>query len=310
MPTMTNSPDSPDHSDAPDPVDTSESELASKASEIPLERLPEGFADRVRSPGTPASPRPAATIILMRPTSGSEQSLEVLLLRRVRSAGFVPGAWVFPGGRVDTGDSAPGLLERLGRSDGSEKASPNPSSHPPEALVAAIREAFEETGILLARDAQGVRAPSAGEDSQMDALRTRLLDGAMSFGEILEHGPWWMDPGAVGYIAHWITPKAEPRRYDTRFFAGAVPEGTSERIHEAEASHSVWLSPVEALKRHSEGELPMIFPTIKTLEALRPFDHPDQVLEHHRDLEIPTILPRLVRTPTGVGIRMPDEEEG
>ncbi len=293
-----------------DPSDASDPDPASNASEIPLERLPEGFADRLRAPGTPATPRPAATIVLMRPTSGRTGGLEVLLLRRVRSAGFVPGAWVFPGGRVDPGDAAPHILERLGAPDTSGEASPGESSPPPEALVAAIREAFEETGILLARDVEGARAPTAGADAEMDELRTRLLDGAIGFSELLEHGPWWMDPETVGYIAHWITPKAEPRRYDTRFFAGAVPAGTSERIHEAEASASVWISPEEALHRHSEGELPMIFPTVRTLEALRPFDHPDEVLEHHRGLEIPTILPTLVRTPTGVGIRIPDEEGG
>ena len=267
------------------------------SSEIPHDRLPEGFARRVRPPENPATPRPAATVVLMRPVSRNRGGLEVLLLRRIRSAGFVPGAWVFPGGRVDDGDADPRLVSQLD----------DPGGAPASALVAAIREAFEETGILLARDARGDHAPPAASDPDVDRLRIDLLEGALSFLEILDHGPWRMDPDAVGYIAHWITPEAEPRRYDTRFFAAAVAAGTPERIHDAELTHSAWLTPAEALHRHADGELPMIFPTIKTLEALRPFESPAEVLEYHRGREIPAILPTLVHTPTGVGVRMPDE---
>ncbi len=272
-------------------------------SEIPFERLPDGFAERVEAPPEPATPRPAATLVLMRRADPRGDGLEVLLVRRVRSAGFVPGAWVFPGGRVDRSDGGETLLDLLAPSS----AATTPGC-PDDYLVAAIREAFEETGILVARDAQGIRVPTAAADTEIDQWRERLLAGESTFLELLRKENLRMDRTALGYIAHWITPEPEPRRYDTRFLAAAVPASTEARIHEVEISHESWLSPEVALERHAAGELPMVFPTVKTLEALRPFDTPEAVLDHFREMEIPATRPRLVRTPTGIGIRMPDEE--
>lgn len=276
-------------------------------SEIPLDRLPEGFAERVRDPGEPAEPRPAATIVLTRP---GPAGIEILLMRRVRTAGFVPGAWVFPGGRVDSGDADPKALARIRSFDRSEsgRAAPEVPDAPLPSLVAALREAFEETGILVARDERGHRVASAGESTEIDQLRRAVLADETGFGDLLEARGWWMDSSAIGYIAHWITPEAEPRRYDTRFFAAAVPRDATERIHEAEATAALWVSPAEALRRHADGEFPMIFPTLKTLEALQGFQDPTRLLEHYRGRTIRTILPTLVRTPTGVGIRVPDQE--
>lgn len=283
--------------------------------EIPREHLPEGFAERVEEPPEPpARPRPAATVVLMRTGNASGNAaapsgLEVLLLRRVRSSGFVPGAYVFPGGRVDRDDAARALLERLDgltADDAAARLGLAADAEPPAVayVVAALREAFEETGILVGRDADGAPAPSAASDPHVRRLRDDLLADEDAFPAVLDAMGCRMDGRAVAYIAHWITPVAEPRRYDTRFFAAAVSREREELLNAREMSHGVWLSPREALARHERGELPMVFPTVRTLEDLAEFSSPGAVLAHWADREVATVLPRLVRTPRGVGIEV------
>ena len=274
---------------------------------IPFAQLPESFARALEHPPEhPALARPSATIVLMRPTRAA---LEVLLLRRVRTAGFVPGAFVFPGGRVDADDGAAPLLERV---DGltpdaaarrlglAEDAAPSAMAF----YVAALREAFEETGLLVGRRDDGSAAPAAADDPRVrDALvEVRRDEGC--FPAVLDRLGYRLDAAAVEYVAHWITPVVEPRRYDTRFFAAAVPAGHEPLIHAAELSEAVWLTPAEALELNVRGDLPMVFPTIRTLEALLPFKAPEEVLAAFRGRAIPTILPRLVSTPRGVGMEL------
>ena len=285
---------------------------------IPKESLPPGFAESLgEPPGQVVEPKPAATIVLLReggsvsggaPPSGDSPGLEVLLLRRVRSSGFVPGAWVFPGGRVDRDDASADLVARLEglTADGAaNRLGLLPGSDPPALAyyIAAIREAFEETGILVGHSSDG--APrTAAEDAEVRQLRQRLLEDEGSFPLVLDQLGCRLDAAAVEYVAHWITPEAEPRRYDTRFFAAAVPAGAESLHHTREMSDSRWISPSEALRRNREGALPMVFPTIKTLMALEGFSRPTDVLQAFRGREIKAILPTLVSTPTGVGIRV------
>lgn len=279
---------------------------------IPEDRLPEGFARSVdRPPERPAEPRPAATVVLLR--DGESGGLEVLLLRRVRSAGFVPGAWVFPGGRVDRDDAAPELVERLeGISEDAAAArlGLDDDADPPAVAywVAALREAFEETGILVGRDPDGRPAPSVARRPEVLGLRDELLEDEDRFPSILDRMGCRMDGAAMEYVAHWITPVAEPRRYDTRFFAAAVAREQEVALADAELTDHAWLTPDEALRRREEGSLPMVFPTIRTLEGLRGFASPMEALSAYRARAIPTILPRLVRTPTGIGIEVEEEE--
>jgi 8-oxo-dGTP pyrophosphatase MutT (NUDIX family) len=277
-------------------------------STIPFDRLPPDFAKSLEHPPeTPAPAHPSATIVLMR---AGRAALEVLLLRRVRTAGFVPGAFVFPGGRVDADDALPALIDRL---DGlsAERAGArlglSPDADPPAIAyyVAALREAFEETGLLVGRDHSGAPSGCAAADPGMRALLAELREDEDRFPSVLDRVGCRMDGGALEYIGHWITPVIEPRRYDTRFFAAAVPAGQEALIHEAELSEAVWLTPAEALELNVRGGLPMVFPTIRTLESLLPFRAPAEVLEGFRDREIPAILPKLVSTPRGVGMELP-----
>lgn len=263
----------------------SESPLPEPGSVIPAANLPPGFADSIGGePDAPAEPRPAATVVLIRDAGGG---LEVLLLRRNRSAGFVPGAYVFPGGRVDATDGEDAILARV-MGAGEE----------PEAAywVAAAREMFEETGVLLVA---GHAAVDAGE---LERWRDALMRDEATLIDVLDAAGVGLDLSRMVYFAHWITPVVEPRRYDTRFFIAALPDGALARADAREMSDATWLSPAAALRRFSEGLLPMVFPTLRTLEALDGFADVEEVLAHFRGREVRSILPRLVRTDDGVGI--------
>lgn len=282
--------------------------MSDPRSVIPFERLPDGFAESLeKAPPVPVTPRPAATIVLLR--DGAD-GMEVLLMRRNRRAGFVPGAWVFPGGRVDGSDAGPDVVDLLA------DLSPEQAAHrldlhdadPPAIAyyLAALREAFEETGILVGERRDGSPPPSAAEDANVDAVRETLMQDEISLAEALERLDCRIDGDAVEYIAHWITPAPEPRRYDTRFFAAKVPSGATAIVDPREMTDALWLGPDAALDRHDAGELPMVFPTIKTIEQLALYRTCDDALEGIGGQEVRTILPTLVVTPTGVGLEIPD----
>jgi hypothetical protein len=111
------------------------------------------------------------------------------------------------------------------------------------------------------------------------------------------------------YFSHWITPEAEPRRYDTRFFAAALPDGRRIRADEREMVDALWISPAEALERFSANRLPMVFPTVRTLQDLAKFDSVADALKALRSRDVEAVLPRLVRTDDGVGIVIDEREE-
>lgn len=258
---------------------------------IPYDRLPAGFAETIgREPERPTEARPAATVVLMR---DGAHGPEVLLLRRHRSSGFVPGAWVFPGGRVDESDADRRALDRI---DGL----PDPLRPDLAYWVAAAREAFEETGVLLG-------APGA---SVPDEWRERLMQDRTSMRELLETLDLRLDLGRTVHLAHWITPVVEPRRYDTHFFLAALEPPVRERIDEREMTDARWLAPEAALRSFTAGELPMVFPTVRTLESLLGFDGAAEAVATLRAAPVRTVLPRLVRRESGVGIEIPDESKG
>lgn len=277
---------------------------------LPYERLPEGFARTLdEPPESPAPARPAATIVLLRE---GISDLEVLLLKRVRSSGFVPGAYVFPGGRVDADDAEPALVERLAGLDpaGAARRLGLAADAEPAAVayvIAALREAFEETGLLVGRREGGGPVPAAADDPVVAEHRDRLLADEGVFPQVLDALGARMDGAAVAYVAHWITPEVEPRRYDTRFFAAALEGEGRVSLNPAEMTDALWVSPAEALERNRAGRLPMVFPTLKTLASLTEFSSPADALAAFAQRDIPAILPRLVRTPTGVGLEIDEE---
>ncbi len=257
---------------------------------IPWDRLPRGFAERVDTPpAEPVEAKPAATVVLLRE---QDARVEALLLRRHARSGFVPGAGVFPGGRLDPGDALPAYWE----GDSVRPAVPDAPF-----WVAAVREAFEETGVLLA----GPGEPA--DPARLTHWRERLLADEATLVDVLNDVRLRLSLSDVVHIAHWITPVIEPRRYDTHFFMAALPPGRVIEPDAREMTDALWLPPAAALERHARGALPMVFPTVKVLEQLAGFDGLREMFATLRGRRVDPIMPRLVRTPEGLGFVLESE---
>lgn len=215
----------------------------------------------------PVTPQPAATIILLR---DGHPGPEVLLLRRNARTRFGPGAFVFPGGAVDAQDAgdgqAPCALD--------DAAASSELGIPSGGLAfrrAAIRECFEEAGVLLACPRQGVpldlREPELTRrfaDHRRALRRQRLTLARLCHHEGLRlYGP------SLHYVSHWITPPHSPRRFDTRFFLAVAPPGQEAACCGEETVEHVWLTPAAGLAAHRAGDMELMTPTRHTLERLR-----------------------------------------
>jgi 8-oxo-dGTP pyrophosphatase MutT (NUDIX family) len=218
-----------------------------------------------RGAGTaaPVDALPAASVLVLR-----DGPLEVLMLRRNEKSSFVPGAWVFPGGITEPIDRD--LAQEHG--DGSVIATMR---------VTAGRETFEETGVWL------------GEPlGDAEHKRRRLLAGNITLRHLLTESP--VDFTQLVWTARWITPVGIPKRFDTYFFLAKATRDVIASGEDNEAVEVAWIAPAEALTRHEAGTMPMVFPTIKNLEALLGYDTADALLDARRGAEIPTIQPVLV----------------
>ncbi len=255
----------------------------------------------------PVAPRPAATVMIVRDGPHTSAPLEVLLLRRNPHADFVGGAHVFPGGAVDPDDG--GLrAERLSHGFTDEVASGTLGlgSGGLAYWVAAVRECFEEAGLLLARHADG-EAVSFSDPlvaRRFASHRAALNAREHSFLDVVESERLSLSVDALHYFAHWITPDGSPRRYDTRFFVAAAPEGQTPAPDAVETISDVWVRPTDALERHRAGEMELILPTISNLQAIGRFATAPQLLAAARAARrVPTVLPRVVRDEGG-GVRL------
>jgi 8-oxo-dGTP pyrophosphatase MutT (NUDIX family) len=247
---------------------------------------------------------PAATLVLLRDAPDGqvggqakrpEDGLEVLLVRRHARAGFVPGAYVFPGGVLDAADAAEAALAHL---DGltPERAAERlglVGAEPPAVAyyVAALRETFEETGILVAVGPGGLAAHASARDDAVRRAREDLLEDRVGFAEVLERLRCRLDGGGLEYIAHWITPVSEPRRYDTRFFMAVVPSDAEPVADPREMTDALWIRPADAVLGAAEARLPMITPTVRTLEGLAGYRGAEEAFRSLAGLPVPTILP-------------------
>ena len=259
------------------------------------------------SSARPATPREAASVILARDAPGG---VEVLLLQRHPESRFSPGAFAFPGGRLEAADSAPGVERWCGDLDRAEAARQLPDVTPPDRAigfwVAALREAFEEAGILLAYgpDRRLVEAPTLDEAR---AHRAACREDSARFGPILADLEVVLATDRVAYWAHWITPEERPIRYDTRFFVAAEPPGQIPEPDGHEMVAARWIAPDAALDRHHSRELALPVPTQRILAGLA--EHPDvrALLAAARGREIRPVRPRVVREAGGERILLPDD---
>lgn len=222
--------------------------------------------------------------------------LHVFMLRRNPSSVFGPGAFVFPGGAVDPADSDQRLTQRvIGLDDRQASARLGVASGGLRIWAAALRETFEEAGILLAvRPGSEPGESGHHEAPALDAVRARLNAGELGFADMLaEHGAV-LDASNVSLFSHWLTPVGAPRRYDTWFLVAPAPRGQEGSHDDAELVHSEWVRPSDALARHERGDLELIFPTLRTLRVLESYATATALLDAVREANRATDRPPLV----------------
>jgi 8-oxo-dGTP pyrophosphatase MutT (NUDIX family) len=266
--------------------------------------------ERGRADAVPV--RPAATVMLVR--DGGD-GLEVFMLQRTLSAAFARGQYVFPGGKVDGADHADELEPFCGGLD--DRAASDRLGLPSGGLawiVAAIRECFEEAGVLLARPVDGdgaVRFHDAATIARFDAARHDVHEGARSLVDVCAAEGLVLLADEVHLVDHWITPLGERRRFDTRFFVAAAPDGQSPLHDDKETIASRWVRPDDALGLWREGELQMFPPTLASLRFLARFADVEEATEAARAVGVPpVVLPRIVLDADErvLGVKVPGED--
>jgi 8-oxo-dGTP pyrophosphatase MutT (NUDIX family) len=247
----------------------------------------------------PVVPRPAATILLLR--DGAD-GLEVLMTVRHEASGFAAGALVFPGGKVDAADAelrcfcaGPPGLDDMGLDD--------------EALgfrVAAIRETFEECGILLARHRGAGALLSAAEFAALRGRHAEEAD-AKRFAALVAAAELELATDALVPYAHWITPRDRPKRFDTLFFLAAAPVDQV-AVHDGfEAVETVWADPAKTVAEGDRGAVKLVFATRMNLVKLARSRSVAEALATARCELVVTVCPEIVDAPEGPAIRIPAE---
>ena len=255
------------------------------------------------SPSAERPPRPAATIVVVRDgTSG----IEVLLSRRAERGDHSSGAWVFPGGIVDPGDR---LAHDCcaGIDDAAASARLGLPANGLDYYIAAVRECFEESGLLFATDASGeLVGLDDATGAQLAAWRGPLHRNERPLGEMCRAFGLRLALDRLVYLSHWLTPLARPKRFDTRFFIAAAPSAQTAAFDGTEMVEQLWLRPAEALAR--ANELKLMTPTQKTLELVGQYATVDALLAWARaPREVALIMPRVANGKQGMRPVLPDE---
>ena len=234
---------------------------------------------------TPAEPRLSATILMLRDApSGSP---EVLMVKRHYEIDFAAGALVFPGGKASKDDSRPDW-------DAFTDGDYGPVQQ--DARIAAVREAFEESGLLLARPkpARGPGAPLVGADvaDRLAPHRQAVDKGEMSFLDLIREHDLVLALDTLVHFGHWITPVIMPKRFDTHFYIAPAPENQIAAHDGRETTDAVWMSAEEALAQEADGRATIIFPTRMNLKRLMLATSAADALARFGAMEVPTVLPK------------------
>jgi 8-oxo-dGTP pyrophosphatase MutT (NUDIX family) len=234
----------------------------------------------------PNKPTLAAAVILLRHAEQNE--FEVFLTRRPDGMPFLGGKYGYPGGAVRAEDFAAPMIDRCsGLTPTQARGILGAHLSPREALgvwVAAVRELFEEVGILLAVEESGAPFRLDGERAgRLANQHQALLHQALSFRELLEAEKLLCDLSGLSHFSAWQTPAHVSMRFDTRFFVAALPPGQAPLATTREVAHGVWLTPDHAMQLFDRGELPLIFPTFAALRTLADFDTLESVLREYRN---------------------------
>ena len=242
-------------------------------------------------------PRPAATVTLVRDTP---RGFEVLMMQRNFQSVFMPGMHVFPGGAVDRHDSSEdiaALCTGLTDADASRKL--GITSGGLAYWIAAIRESFEEAGILLACNDQGeiVTLEDTVRAERFHSYRSRVEHGEHPLSDMLRDEGLQLPLQQMTYFSHWITPIGAPRRYDTRFFVAAAPASQKPLHDNRETINHVWVRPGEALDKNKQKQFDMRTPTVHTLRLFAEHDSVASLVKRMQALgDIPVIEPRIAKS--------------
>ncbi len=248
---------------------------------------------------------PAATILLLRDTP----AFEVLMVERHANIKFAGGALVFPGGRIDTGDSDQGWLDHCAGLDAMPREHMTPK-------IAAIREAFEETGILLARKNGESQFVDDAFAQSVDHWRSEVEADDRKFLELVREKELRLACDALSLFARWSPPvSATHKRFDTWFFAACTPPGQQAREDGNEATEAVWIAPNKALEAREKQERKMIFPTVRNVELLNVSGSAAEVIAFAKERKIDPVQPvvverdgqHFVTIPEGLGYPITEE---
>jgi 8-oxo-dGTP pyrophosphatase MutT (NUDIX family) len=248
------------------------------------------------------TPTDAATVMLLRPHQNAvEKDIDVLMVLRNRRSRFVPGYHVYPGGILDPEDFEPGI-ERFCQGITRKQASeilPD-MSRPEKALgtwVAAIRETFEEVGMLIARrkDGSTVTIQTEEERKRFCDYRRALNKGEIKFSQMLDKEDLILPLDRLQYFSHWITPEPLPLRYDVRFFVTEAPEAQAVIHDGVELTEHLWLTPSRALEDYEKGKIGMVLPQIMTLEDISRFSTVEAAISSAKQRRVPANLTKIKR---------------
>jgi 8-oxo-dGTP pyrophosphatase MutT (NUDIX family) len=245
-------------------------------------------------------PRPASTILLLR--DSTEREIEVFMMVRHHEIDFNSGALVFPGGSVEKGDQE--IIADPALYSGGEGLDAGALSF----RIAAIRETFEESGILLARPGGSKALVDAKRAAEIaDSGRAALSEGKTSFLKVLADNAMVLALDELVPYAHWITPEGMPKRFDTWFFLAAAPPAQVGAHDGKESTDSIWLSPREALAGGESGRFKLPFPTTRNLIRLAKQPNVKSALDDSRGRPIVTVMPVMTRLNGGRQLRIPPE---
>jgi 8-oxo-dGTP pyrophosphatase MutT (NUDIX family) len=259
---------------------------------------------------THSAPKDSATVILVR--RGQGKTPEVFLARRHDSQSFMAGVYVFPGGQLEASDADIAETKLLSVSDGFQPHTLLQDSKLTRDMalgfyICAIRETFEETGVLFARNASdnSIDFGNAIIQARFAAYRQPLNEGKITLAEIIRQEDLVVMPELLTPYSHWITPEIVPQRFSTRFFLAEFPHGQKVVTDKDELTSSLWVTPGEALQMYTAGKISMMPPTLKTLEEMAEFCAMDELFAAARNRKIYPVLPQ----PMKGGLKLPHDPE-
>lgn len=238
-------------------------------------------------------PRLASAVMLLRDRP-AEQGIEVFMVRRVIQSDFMPDVYVFPGGSVSKDDNAAELTRNICASVDPLPSDPQGHTALGRGMrAAAIRELFEEAGVLLAYHNDAIISIPAEDVARFAPYRQAFQQRGGSLVAMARAEGLTLATDRLGYFAHWITPEGMPKRFDTHFFITTAPSEQETAHDQLETSEGIWIAPIDALAGYKQGTFPLVFATIYQLRELAAFNSVEAALAHSATQPVPTRIPIL-----------------